>query len=74
MPTSIATTRQMPDFRVGISRKRCRPLIGMLRALPAGVVGGDIFLGAFLERERLGLLNGLRGLESASVIDADQSL
>src|SRR6516165_6055946 len=37
--------RQLTDYRIGITRQRCRPLRGMSRVPPASSLGGDVGLG-----------------------------
>src|ERR1700730_13662318 len=44
--------RQRAEHRVDISVEGRRPLRGVPRVPPAGVVGGDIAFGAFPERQR----------------------
>src|SRR6516165_981179 len=44
--------RQVPEGRVGISRQAARPLVGMPRAFPGGLMVGDMRFSARRKRDR----------------------
>src|SRR5438270_6000865 len=60
---------QIAEMRIGIVLKRARPLRGVFLASPAGAVRGDIGLGAFLERHRVGGFELCGGALRSAVLD-----